>query len=419
MKTTVSRAARAVKSHSTIELHVSELQIGMYVSDLDCDWLETPFLTQGFMIETNEHISLLKEYCETVWVDKVFNSWAKAEERAVFETVNKKDLIHQVPAQDEHANASGVFQRTKQITKTLMDEVRLGRAIDTEAAKEAVSDCVKSVMQNPDALLWMSKMRDSDEYTAEHSMSVCILAIAFGRHLGMSESELNDIGLCAMLHDVGKMQVPSEILNKPSRLTREEWQIMMKHTVAGRDLLLSTSNILSSAIDVAYAHHERFDGNGYPRGLKGASIPAYARIVAIVDTYDAITADRCYAPGLSSNEALKILYEARETHFEGRLVDAFMKMIGLYPPGTIVELVNGKVALVLAGNQKYQHLPRVIQVLDESKNVVPEKVLNLADIEKGRLEKDNFIKRAHVDGAFGIRMADFQKKGIQFAAPGV
>ncbi|NNL11719.1 MAG: HD-GYP domain-containing protein [Pseudomonadales bacterium] len=417
MKTTVAREARVVKSQSSIELHVSELQVGMFVSDLDCDWLETPFLTQGFLIETDEHLSLLREYCETVWVDKVFNTWVKAEERAVFETVNKKDLVHQVPAQDEHANASGVFQRTRQFTKTLMDEVRLGRAIDTEAAKETVSGCVKSIMNNPDALLWMAKMRDSDAYTAEHSMSVCILSIAFGRQLGMSEQELNDLGLCAILHDVGKMQVPAEILNKPSRLTREEWQVMMRHTVYGRDLLLSTSNVLSSAIDVAYAHHERFDGNGYPRGLKGASIPNFARIIAVADTYDAITADRCYAPGLSSNEALKILYEARETHFEGRLVDAFMKMIGLYPPGTIVELVNGKVALVLACNQKYQHLPRVIQVLDEQQNVVPEKVLNLADIEKGKLDKDNFIKRAHVDGAFGIKMCDFQKKGIQFAAP--
>jgi len=417
MKSTVSRAARIVKSQSSIQLHVSELQIGMYVSDLDCDWLETPFLTQGFMIESNEHLALLKEYCETVWVDKVFNSWVKAEEHSTFETVNKKNLVHQVPAQDEHKNAGGVYQKTRQITKTLMDEVRLGRAIDTEAAKEAVSGCVKSVMQNPDALLWMSKIRDSDEYTAEHSMSVCILAIAFGRHLNMNEQELNDIGLCALLHDVGKMQVPAEILNKPARLTREEWQIMMKHTIHGRDLLLSTSNVLSSAIDVAYSHHERVDGNGYPRGLKGAAIPSYARIIAIVDTYDAITADRCYAPGLSTNEALKILYEARETHFEGRLVDSFMKMIGLYPPGTIVELVNGKVALVLAANQKYQHLPRVIQVLDEGKNIVPEKVLNLADIEKGRLDKDNFIKRAHVDGAFGIRMHDYQQKGIQFASP--
>ena len=415
MKTSVSRAARQVVSQRSINIHVAELQLGMFVSNLDRDWLETPFVTQGFIIETEDHIALLREYCDTVWVDKVFSKWVKAETRTVFESPSHLSLIHQVPAQDEHENASSIYQKTKQITKTLMDEVRLGHAIDTKSAKEAVSGCVTSVMQNPDALLWMAKMRNSDEYTSEHCMSVCILAIAFGRYLGMNEKELNDLGLCGLLHDVGKIQIPDEILNKPARLTSDEWAVMMRHAAHGRDLLLSTSNILSVAVDVAYAHHERIDGNGYPRGLKGAAIPTYARIIAVVDTYDAVTADRCYAPGMPTTDALRILYESRDTHFDGHLVDSFMKMIGLYPPGTIIELVNGKVALVLASNHKYQHLPRIIQILDEGKNKVPERVINLTDVEKGRLDKNYFIKKAHVDGAFGINMRDYQAKGIQFS----
>lgn len=416
MKSTVKRAGRFVSSQRAVQLHVSELQIGMYVSEIDKDWLETPFLMQGFMIESSEHIDQLVQYCEYVWVDKVGDQWVQAEEQAVIEHVStKKGLIHKVPAQKEHENAGNIYHQSRRITRTIMDDVRLGRAIDTETAKSAVSECVQSILRNADALLWMSKIREQDSYTAEHSLSVCVLAIAFGRYLGMQETELNNLGLCGMLHDVGKMQIPSEVLNKVEKLSNDEWEELQMHAVYGRDLLLSTKDIYGGVVDVAYSHHERVDGGGYPRGLKGSAIPNYARIISIVDAYDAMTADRCYAPAMSTTDALRALYNSRDTQFEGRLVDEFMRMIGLYPPGTIVELVNGQVGLVLATNHKYQHLPRIIIVLGEDKQPTDEKVLNLANIETGRLDKNHFIRKAHIDGEFGLKMRDYQEKGMQFA----
>lgn len=387
----------------------------MFVSRLDCDWANTPFLMQGFLVESQQHIQEVHKYCRTVWVDRVGQDWIRPETQAVFETASHKNLIHKIPTQDEHSKALETYRHSRRITKSLLDEVRLGGAIDTEAAKESVSACVQSILRNPDAMLWMSRVREQHNYTVEHSLNVCVLAIAFGRYLGMSEQELNKLGLCGMLHDVGKMKIPTEILDNPRRLEKEEWRAMQKHTTFGRDLLLSTPNIYNGAIDVAYAHHEKIDGTGYPRGLKGSAISTYARIVAIVDAYDAMTADRCYARALSSTDALKILFEERDRHFDSHLVDHFMRMIGLYPPGTIVELINGEVALVLASNYKYQQLPKVIRVLDASKQPCNEKILNLSDIDKGKLGEEYFIRKAHTDGSFGLRMTDFQEKGLQFS----
>lgn len=415
MKSQISRPGRFVAQQKSVEIAVDQLQIGMFVSRLDCAWTETPFLLQGFLVESQGHIDEIAKYCQTVWVDRVGDEWITPQSQAVLETASQKNLIHKIPAQDEHARALNTYKHSRQVTKTLLDEVRLGGAIDSEAAKESVSACVDSILQNPDAMLWMSRIREAHNYTVEHSLNVCVLAIAFGRYLGMEETELNKLGLCGMLQDVGKMKIPEVILNKPGDLNDDEWLAIREHATFGRDLLMSTPGIYEGAIDVAYSHHERIDGKGYPRGLKGAAISNYARIVSIVDAYDAMTADRCYAPARTSTDALKILYENKDIHFDGSLIDHFMRMIGLYPPGSIIELINGEVALVLASNHKYQHLPKVIRVLDSGKEKCAEKIYNLADIDKGTLGEEFFIRKAHTDGSFGIRMCEYQEKGLQFS----
>ena len=163
-----------------------------------------------------------------------------------------------------------------------MDDVRLGRGIDIKEVKATVSECVRSVLRNPDAMLWMSKLRSKDEYTSEHSFNVGLLAIAFGRHLGASEEDLNKLGIAGMLHDVGKMQTPSDILLKDGKLSDEEFDLMKMHAQQGRDILLSHRNVYHGAIDVAYGHHENLDGSGYPRGIKSGGITDFTRIVALV-----------------------------------------------------------------------------------------------------------------------------------------
>ncbi|RYG27708.1 MAG: HD-GYP domain-containing protein, partial [Chitinophagaceae bacterium] len=320
------RAGYVKSSEKTVKIHISELKVGMFVSQLDRPWLETPFLMQGFVVENVSDIDTIAEYSEHVWVDAVHDEWVPPEQRAVLDPKKQKvAYINKVDARSEHSQALGVYREARRLTRSLLDDLRLGGVINTDQAKVTVKECVHSVLRNPDALLWMSKIRSQNEYTAEHCLNVCILAIAFGRHLGMSETDMEKIGLCGLLHDVGKMRVPAEVLNKPGVLTEKEFNIMKAHATHGRNLLMASQGVPNSAVDVAYSHHEKVDGSGYPRQLKSAGISELAKIISIVDAYDAMTADRCYSPSIPSTEALKIIFKDRGTHFDERLALEFIK----------------------------------------------------------------------------------------------
>ncbi len=400
----------------SIKIHVSELKIGMFVSKLDRDWQETPFLMQGFVIESLDDIDTVAQYAEYVWVDAVKEEWIPPESRggAGHRISKVKSYINKLDAQKEHRAAIGVFREARRLTKSLLDDVRLGGVISTEQAKATVKDCVDSILRNPDALLWMVRMRNEDSYTEEHCLNVCILSIAFGRHLGMSEAELEKLGLCGLLHDVGKMRVPPPILNKKEPLSDKEFNMIKAHAVHGRNLLMSSPGVPNIAVDVAYSHHERVDGGGYPRKLKASGISDFSRIVAIVDAYDAMTADRCYSRAIPSTDALKRIYQDRGTHFDERLALEFIKCVGLYPPGSIVELVNGLVGIVLETNSKYRHLPRIILVRDLNKPLEKERVIDLGDVERKTLDKSYLIKRALCDGSHGVYIREYREKGLVF-----
>ncbi len=407
------RSGYVKSSEKTIKIHISELKIGMFVSKLDRPWLETPFLMQGFVVESLDDIDAVAEYAQHVWIDAVREEWVAPEERALAKGQTKKvTYINKVDTKAEHSAALQTYREARRLTRNLLDDLRLGGVVNTDQAKATVKDCVHSILRNPDALLWMSKIRTQDEYTAEHCLNVCILAIAFGRHLGMSEADLEKLGMCGLLHDVGKMRVDPEVLHKTSALTDKEFNIMKAHTVHGRNLLMASPGIPNSTIDVAYSHHEKIDGTGYPRGLSSAGISELAKMIAIVDAYDAMTADRCYSPGIPSTEALKIIFKDRTTHFDDRLALEFIKSVGLYPPGTLVELVNGLVAIVFETNTKFRHLPKVIVVKNQDKKLEKNVLVNLADVETAQLEKAFLIKRALKDGAFGVFIKDYREQGL-------
>lgn len=400
-------------SEKTIKIHISELKIGMYVSKLERPWLETPFLMQGFVIESLDDIEAVAEYSQHVWIDAVREEWIPPEARTTLNSPAKKaSYINKIDAKAEHAAALEAYREARRLTRTLLQDLRFGNAINSEQAKNTVKDCVHSILRNADALIWMSKIRSRDEYTAEHCLNVCILAIAFGRHLGMSEAELEAIGLCGLLHDVGKMRVDQDVLNKPSSLTEQEFNVIKAHAVHGRNLLMASKGIPNSTIDVAYSHHEKVDGSGYPRGLKSSGISEMSKIIAIVDAYDAMTADRCYSPSIPSTEALKIIFNDRGTHFDDRLALEFIKSVGLYPPGTLVELVNGVIAIVFETNPKFRHLPKVIAVKKQDKPLAKNVVIDLSNVETGKLEKTFLIKRALKDGSFGVYIKDYRDQGL-------
>lgn len=412
-KKTIVRPGRVVTEKKVMQMPVSGLKIGMYVRELDRPWLETPFILQGFPIRTINDIEEIAKHCEWVIVEVGEEAWQPAQERVLqAERVQRvQTQIPSIPRKDELRNAKNTHANARALTRSFMDDVRLGRAIDIKEVKATVSECVRSVLRNPDALLWMSKLRNKDSYTSEHSLNVGLLAIAFGRHLGASEEDLNKLGMAGMLHDVGKMQTPSEVLLKEGKLDDEEFGLMKMHAQQGRDILLSHKNIYHGAIDVAYGHHENLDGSGYPRGIKSSGITDFTRIVSLCDVYDAITSDRIYKKGASSLNALKIIQDQSGKKFDVRLAQEFIECIGLYPPGSVVELHSGEVGIVISTNYRHRHLPKVMIVRDAQKQPCQERVLNL---EKAAASgsTEQLIKNVLPNGTHGIRIESFVEKGL-------
>lgn len=257
--------------------------------------------------------------------------------------------------------------------------------------------------------MWLTKIKRKDEYTAEHSLNVCVLTATFARFLGHNDDEIRQLALCALLHDVGKSKIPSEILNKEGRFTDEEFEIMKQHTTFGRDLLINIKDADRIAIDVAHAHHERMDGSGYPRGLKSHQIPYYAKVVALADCYDAITSSRCYDGARASMEALDIIYKCRGVQFDEELALEFIKCIGLFPPGAIVELSNGEVGIIISTRDDNKLRPKLLVVRNTAKQPCKERVVDLANDASFSEVK---ILREVPNGTFGVDIRVYLKKGL-------
>lgn len=412
-KKTVVRPGRTLRDKRVVAMPVNGLKVGMYVCELDRPWLETPFILQGFHIRTLADIDEIAQYCQSVFIEISEDTWSPAEERVVANTLAQRIKTYTTtPLNKEDVRAArGTLDNARALTRSFMDDVRLGRGIDIKEVKATVSACVRSVLHNPDAMMWMSKLRSKDSYTSEHSLNVGLLAITFGRHLGASEEDLNKLGIAGMLHDIGKMQTPLNILMKEERLNQEEFSVMQQHAQSGRDILLAHRNVYHGAVDVAYSHHENLDGSGYPRKIKASGITDFTRIVALCDVYDAITSDRVYKRGASSLNALKIISDEAGKKFDTTLAQEFIECIGLYPPGSVVELHTGEVGIVIGTNYRHRHLPKVLLVRDTDKNPAPERIVNLEKIAAAG-NSDQLIKNVLPNGTHSIRIETFVEKGL-------
>jgi HD-GYP domain-containing protein (c-di-GMP phosphodiesterase class II) len=369
-----------------LQIDVDDLRVGMYVCKLDKPWLESKFLFQGFELKNQADIDAVKRECNFVFIDierqhiALKNSSSKTSciTTGTLEIPRRPHAsTPKTPFKQEIDHAVHTYRQTSDLISSFMEDIQLGRAINVAIAKQVVAECVDSVLHAPDALLWMTQLKRKDIYTAQHSMNVCILAIALGRHIGLTLEQLNNVGLCGMMHDMGKMKVPLDILNKPAKLEHDELKIMQNHTVYGWKLLMSSRDMYAGAIDVAYSHHERLDGKGYPNQISDTQITPYSRIVTIVDMYDAISSDRVYQAGRSHLEAIKILASMCGTQLDSKLTYKFIECIGIYPPGSIVELNSGEVAVVLEVNPLHKLKPKILLLLDENKQQRPLQLIDL------------------------------------------
>ncbi|MFT6904470.1 MAG: HD-GYP domain-containing protein (c-di-GMP phosphodiesterase class II) [Oleiphilaceae bacterium] len=392
-----------------------ELCIGMYVVELDRPWTETPFLFQGFLISSSEEIDQLRQYCQYVFIDVTQTTVDYAKTKTANQSQEVKNKrIYKVPVEQELAVAATHFDFAKNSINNALNSLRFSQEMNTKEIKKAVRNCVDSIVKNPNAMMWFTQIKNKDDYTAEHSLRVGIISIALGQELGLMEGELEDLGMAGMLHDVGKINIPIEVLNKEGSLNKEEYELIKTHAALGRQLLMSKSDAPPITVDVAYSHHEQMNGKGYPRGITADKIPYFAKIVGVVDAFDAITSDRVYSDARSTLEALRILYDCRGTQFDEEVVRSFIRLIGIYPPGHIVELTNGEAGIILSCQQNNKLRPKVIIVRNAEKKLCRERVLDLSLDQKDKEGKPLRVKEVFTDGKFGIHLQEYKDKGLRF-----
>lgn len=400
------------------KLKVEDLQLGMYVAKLDRPWLETPFLLEGLLLKDWEDVEAIRKFSQYVYIDiekgKDFTGVTRRATRST-KTKPKPNQANRrqttkvsgaSPIDAELPHATELRHQANNLLDTIRDNIRAGRAIDAEGAKTVIKGMVDSVIRNPGALLWLAQIKDTDEYTATHSINVSILAIAFGQHLGLSPEILHELGLGALLHDLGKIKMPPEILKKPGRLTKEEFEVMKQHPKYGVEILRHAKGLSDAVIDVAHSHHERANGEGYPQGLMREQISQFARITQIVDFYDAVTSNRVYRPGKSSADVTHVLYENQGNIFDTELTEKFIRFLGVFPIGSLVELDTREVGIVLSVDPARSLKPTLLMVLDKNKHKYnPLRITNLwqLDIHNITLE----IKRILKPGAHGIQVGDY------------
>ena len=341
----------------------SELMLGMYVERLGRSWLENPFWKRSFLLESPADMERIRvARLNEVWIDTA-RGLAPPEPVAAPPVAAAGAVCTEAPAQAvpvavahvapalsreaEMAHARRLLERTRQAVQTMFDEARMGKALAVGQAYELVDDIASSVLRGGGVLLGLARLKTADNYTYMHSVAVCALMTALARELELAPEQVRSAGLAGLLHDIGKMAVPSAILNKPGSLSDAEFSSVRAHPAAGHRMLLEVDDIDPVALDVCLHHHEKLDGSGYPKGLCGEEISLYARMGAICDVYDAITSNRPYKQGWCPAESLRRMAAWRGGHLDATLFAAFVKCLGIYPLGTLVRLQSERLAVVV------------------------------------------------------------------------
>src|SRR3989304_8582094 len=264
----------------------------------------------------------------------------------------KSENYDPLKIEEELPRAKEIKSNVANVVKTIFKDARMGKAIEVKAVKEQVGDIVESVFRNRDALLCLTNLKDYDDYTFIHCVNIGILAVSFGRHLGMKKRQLENIGFGGILHDIGKTMIPESILNKPGKYTEAEYEIMKRHVNLGGEILRKHDNIPEEAMLVALQHHERFNGTGYPNRLFGGKTSLEGQIASISDVYDALTYDRVYHKASRCHATVKRLYEWGDTLFDRVLIEKLVQCIGIYPFYSLVELNTGQCGIVVSMNHQ-------------------------------------------------------------------
>lgn len=401
-------------SNTTIEVSVNDLQLGMFVSDLDRPWLETPYPIQGVLIQSQSDIDKLKRYCVHVYVDidrsEPFiaqqrtphavtpaaastrqNATQHAAPPADSRTPSSPEHWHRPPAASQRGESLDVLKRVKTYTDIRTAEQEIPAAvkayniastlfsdissnlehdikIDMRQAHEVVDTLCESIIRNPDAALLLAQLKTTGKELYDGAIKTSVHLLAFGRHLGLPRKELSILGLGGLLMDIGKLGLPKEIQHKRNMsLTPDERKLMKRHIALGEEIVAQLSDTPEEVIKILLQHHERENGNGYPFGLYANQLHAYARMAAIVDCYEEMIWGDAQTPGMKPYHALKELKENAQNGLNYSLVEQFAQCIGMFPVGSLVELNTGEIAIVLTHNRTQRFLPRIMIICNAQK----------------------------------------------------
>lgn len=435
---------------TTLKIGVNQLKIGMYVVQLDRPWLETPFLFQGFYVRDQDEIRDLQAYCDYVYIlqedvpggpDLKIGARGRMADNPVVEVptrsgkrrfqipmiLRRSRKRKKQPEEDTRYTQPGMFyEDTESIEKELkyataihddavvtvhevMNNLRVTDKLDVQRLESAVTPMVNSILRNPAALSCLVRLQKKDDYLYHHSLASLVWATILGRHIGLNHDDLNVIALGALLLDVGKTRLPDQLLHKSEKLDEEETVLVRRHVEFGLEILKETDGLDPRVSEMVAHHHERYDGSGYPNGLKGSQVPVFGRIAGIVDTYDAMITPRPYAEPMSSYEAFRKLRALADVAFQAELIDQFTQAIGVFPTGTLVELNTGEVAVVTKQNRVRRLRPEIMVIMNPEKDIMES--FSVVDLNKETFNDEGrhslWIERGLAPGSFGIDPTEF------------
>ena len=366
------------------KIKVEDLRLGMYLQAFEGAWLDNPFWRNSFVIDDPADLQKIRaSKIREVWIDTSRGADVGASPPPVVSTgagpaiVSAPERTPQpaaeaapartplpplegsVPIAAEFRRAARICAESRRAVAEMFREARMGKAIDNEQVGKMVQDISDSVVRNPSALISLARLKTADDYTYMHSVAVCAMMIALARQLGLGDEETREAGVAGLLHDMGKAQLPLAVLNKPGKLTPEEFAIVRSHPEHGHRMLLSAGNVTPLALDVCLHHHEKMDGSGYPDRLVGEQISLHARMGAVCDVYDAITSNRPYKEGWDPAESMRKMGEWAGSHFDVAVFQAFAKSLGIYPVGSLVRLASGRIGVVMSQSPKSLTMPVV------------------------------------------------------------
>lgn len=366
------------KERYLVRVPVDMLRPGLYVAELDRPWNEVPVMFQGFEIRGDDELKVLQQHCRYVYVEEQRSLPYAYTALAVEFAAAGGDLapgpVEEPSAAviERHPSKHGFAQRAQEAmpnrekameyVERAFADVRLGRALTWQEARPLVNSITEQVAHKTSAVLWLTKLAHADRQAAAHAVNVCVFATLFGLHLGLSEEQIELIGLGALLHDIGKAKLPPELLTKAGPLTADEWKAVKQHPAEGVELVFEDRSMPREVREIILMHHERIDGKGYPWGLGPKNIPDHVRIVSLANTYDSLTSERPYRAAQPADQALQEMYNDREGTVGAELVQAFIHCLGIFPVGTVVELNNGALGLVIDSQMENRLKPTVLLV---------------------------------------------------------